>query len=153
MWLDFDIDRPDAYFAAEDGNVPPFNFVAVNPKNGHAHGVYLLAKPVHKFSAARRKPIDWAAAIERGIRRRLEADPAYSGISREEPVARRLARHLDAREALPPRGDRRRALPPRHAARSKAQSYRVEPRLRLLRRQPPMGISKRPRCCRCHLRP
>src|SRR5262245_35440949 len=47
VWLVFDVDRKDAAFAAVDGNLPPPNFIAVNPKNGHAHVAYLLAKPVH----------------------------------------------------------------------------------------------------------
>jgi hypothetical protein len=87
-WLVFDIDRVDARFAAEDGNLPSPNFVAVNPKNGHAHIGYLLAKPVHKYSASRRKPMEWAAAIERGVRRRLGADHAYPGLLTKNPLHR-----------------------------------------------------------------
>jgi Replicase family len=61
-FLSFDVDRNDAFFAAEDGNLPPPNFVAVNmqpgPREGHAHLGYLLADPVHKFAMSRRGPPD-----------------------------------------------------------------------------------------------
>jgi hypothetical protein len=43
---------------------------------------------VHKYSASRRKPMEWAAAIERGLRRRLGADHAYSGLLTKNPLHR-----------------------------------------------------------------
>jgi hypothetical protein len=89
-WLPFDIDRRDAYFAAEDGNLPPPNFIAVNTEEGkrwgHAHIGYLLAKPVHKFSASRRAPVNLASAVQRGLRRRLGADPGYTGLLCKNPT-------------------------------------------------------------------
>jgi hypothetical protein len=89
-WFVFDIDRRDAVFAATDGNLPPPNFIAVNTEEGdrwgHAHVGYLLAKPVHKFAASRRKPMEWAAAVQRGLRRRLDADPAYFGPLAKNPL-------------------------------------------------------------------
>jgi hypothetical protein len=85
-WLVFDIDRPGAFFAAYDANLPAPNFIAENPKNGHAHFGYLLAKRVHKFSASRQKPLHYLAAVELGLRRRLGADRGYAGVLCKNPL-------------------------------------------------------------------
>ena len=84
-WLPFDIDRPDAYFAAEDANLPLPNYIAVNPENGHSLTAYVLAVPVRKFDGANQHPIEYLAAVQRGMRRRLEADPGYVGLIAKNP--------------------------------------------------------------------
>ena len=43
-WLVFDIDHPQAAVAWQDAGLPPPNWVAVNPSNGHAHMVYGLSR-------------------------------------------------------------------------------------------------------------
>jgi hypothetical protein len=78
-FLIFDIDRPDAAFADEDAGVAVPNAVVVNPDNGHAHLVYALSAPVCTSPAARDAPVRYLAAIERGMIRRLRADPGYTG--------------------------------------------------------------------------
>ena len=120
-WLCFDIDRPGAAFADEDANVAAPSVAVVNPANGHAHLLYALADPVHATAAARRAPLAYLADIERGLLRRLGADPGYTGLIAKNPLAPRwrtrwLApfpyrlEHLDADLT---RDDKRR--PPRRA--------------------------------------
>ena len=85
-WLVHDLDRRDACLAHRDANLPPPNVITINPANGHAHAAYLLATPVARHSAARLKPLQYLAAIERGIARRLGADPQYGGLIAKNPV-------------------------------------------------------------------
>jgi hypothetical protein len=59
--------------------------VAVNPANGHALTAYLLRNPVHNFAGSRGSPLHYMAAVQRGLRRRLEADPRYVGLVAKNP--------------------------------------------------------------------
>lgn len=86
QWLTHDIDRPGAYFAHDDANLPPPNVIMVNPSNGHAHGAYLLATPVARHNFARSEPLRFYAAVERGIGRRLESDRSYAGLIAKNPL-------------------------------------------------------------------
>ena len=88
-WLSFDIDRPGAAFADEDANVAPPNVAVTNPDNGHAHLLYALRDPVHATFAARQAPLRYLADIELGMRRRLGADPGYTGLIAKNPLSRR----------------------------------------------------------------
>jgi hypothetical protein len=85
-WLVQDIDSREACIAHRDSNLPPPTFIAINPVNGHAHSAYLLATPVLRHSAARLEPLRYLAAIERGITRRLGADPRYAGLIAKNPL-------------------------------------------------------------------
>lgn len=85
-WLVFDIDRRGAYLADDDALLPGFNIVAVNPDNGHAHAAYLLDAPVARHDAARLKPLQFLAAVERGLIRRLDADRGYAGLVAKNPL-------------------------------------------------------------------
>jgi len=85
-WMTFDVDRSDAYRAADDANVRPPNFIAVNPFNGHAHLGYLLSVPVLRFPTAHLKPLAYFAGVERGYRRRLQADSGYAGLIVKNPL-------------------------------------------------------------------
>ena len=98
-WITFDVDRDDAYRAADDAGLKAPNVISVNPRNGHGHLSYLLATPVHRYVASRRKPLEFYAGVERGYRRRLCADRGYSGLIVKNPL------HLDWRtewQALKP---------------------------------------------------
>jgi hypothetical protein len=86
VWLNFDVDRPDAHFAARDADLPVPSFIAGNPANGHAHLAYLLAVPVLQFDCARLAPIRYAADVQRGLRRRLGADIGYTGLIAKNPL-------------------------------------------------------------------
>ena len=88
-FLSFDIDRAGAAFAHEDGHLPAPSFVSVNPDNGHAHAVYALARPVYTSQAARRRPLAFAAAVERGLRKRLRSDLGYTGLLVKNPLSPR----------------------------------------------------------------
>ena len=88
-WLAFDVDRPDAAFAAEEANVAPPNVAVINVANRHAHLLYALRDPVHTTFAARQAPLRYLADIERGMGRRLGADPGYTGLIAKNPLSRR----------------------------------------------------------------
>lgn len=85
-YLAFDVDRPDAGAAWMDSSAPRPSFIIKNPDNGHAHYLYALAAPVCTTSAARLKPLQYLAAIERAIGAELEADPGYSGLIIKNPA-------------------------------------------------------------------
>ena len=86
QWMTHDIDRPGAYFAHDDANLPPPNVIMVNPDNGYAHAAYLMASPVARHNAARIEPLRYYASCERGVGRRLEADRCYTGLIAKNPV-------------------------------------------------------------------
>ena len=88
-WFVFDVDHPDAAFAWEEALLPAPNIVAGNPENGHAHLFWALARPVHTSVGARASPLAYAADIERGMCRRLAADPFYRGPLAKNPRSRR----------------------------------------------------------------
>ena len=84
-WLAFDVDRADAAFAWEEASLCAPNIVAVNPENGHAHLLWALTHPVHARYATRLAPLSYLADIERGMARRLGADPGYAGLIAKNP--------------------------------------------------------------------
>lgn len=86
--LIFDLDRPFGWEAAEEALLPPPSVSVINDENGHAHLIYLLSRPIVTSSHARLSPLKWASAIERGLRRRLRADPGYSGLIVRNPLHR-----------------------------------------------------------------
>lgn len=92
--LVFDIDKPGAIYAAEDANVAAPNWIAENPRNGHAHFGYELEVPVVTSEAGRTAPVRYAAAVERAYRRALGADAAYSGLICKNPLHDRWWTHV-----------------------------------------------------------
>ena len=86
VWrLIFDIDRPGAAFAFELANLPPPNWTATNPDNGHAHLSYEVVVPV-SLSDRTTKSARLLIAIERAFGHRLGADQAYSGAICKNPL-------------------------------------------------------------------
>jgi len=87
--LRFDIDTEGGGAAWIEAELPAPNLVVVNPRNGHAHLVYLLGAWVQTdFSDARRfKVVRYAAAIERAYTAALGADPAYTGRFQHNPLS------------------------------------------------------------------
>lgn len=85
-WLLLDIDRPGAYYASGDANLPPPNVIMVNPENGHAHCAYRLEAPVAKHFNARLKPLQYFTAVLRGYTNRLGADKRYAGLIAKNPL-------------------------------------------------------------------
>ncbi len=86
-WLLFDLDRPMAALAWEQAHLPPPNWIAINPANGHAHLGYLLEVPVVTSEAGRDKPLRYAAAVEKAFRIALGADPGYAGLIAKNPLS------------------------------------------------------------------
>ena len=84
-FLTFDLDYPTWAYVAEDVNLPQPIWCVGNTKNGHAHLIYALKYPVYTTSAAHLRPLQWLAAIEAAMRRKLEADPMYSGLISKNP--------------------------------------------------------------------
>ena len=85
VFLTFDLDYRTWAYVAEDVSLPQPIWCVGNEKNGHAHLIYALAYPVYTTSAAHLKPLQWLAAIEAAMRRKLEADPMYSGLISKNP--------------------------------------------------------------------
>ena len=88
-WLLFDLDAPLAALAWERANLPPPNWIAVNPENSPAHCGYLLEVPVVTSPAGHDKPLRYAAAIENAYRLKLQADPGYVGLICKNPLHER----------------------------------------------------------------
>jgi len=85
-WLVYDIDQKGAWFCSERAGVPTPTCIAINPANSHAHVAYQLETPVIHTQKSRQLPQDYLEAIDRGLRSRLGADPAYSGFLTKNPV-------------------------------------------------------------------
>ena len=84
--LVFDVDRPGAVFSAEDGGVATPNWIAENPKNGHAHLAYEISIPLVTSDAGRADPLRFAAAIEHSYMAALGADRGYVGLICKNPL-------------------------------------------------------------------
>src|SRR5690606_3183072 len=60
----YDCAYPNALEYADDNKLPLPNLVSINRKNGHSHLFYDLEVPVLTCSNARKKPLQYASAIE-----------------------------------------------------------------------------------------
>ena len=86
VFLTFDLDYRTWAYVAEDVSLPQPIWCVVNPKNGHAHLIYALAyPPVYTTSTSHLKPLQWLAVIEAAMRRKLGADPMFSGLISKNP--------------------------------------------------------------------
>jgi len=87
--LRFDIDTEGGGAAWIEAELPAPNLVVINPRNGHAHLIYLLGAWVQTdFGDSRRlKVVRYAAAIERAYTAALGADPAYTGRFQHNPLS------------------------------------------------------------------
>lgn len=82
----FDVDRANAFYDWRDRGMPAPHWIAINWTNGHAHLGYMLAAPVARTSAAKRKPLAYLAAIEHVLAHRLGADMGYAGLITKNPT-------------------------------------------------------------------
>lgn len=90
VWSIYDIDRPGAFFAWEDANLPEPSWTAANVENGHGHLAYGLSAPVLVDSPDMRQgPLRYLCAIESAFRERLGADQGYSGLMTKNPLHER----------------------------------------------------------------
>jgi hypothetical protein len=85
-WLLFDIDRDEAFDAAEDAGLPPPNILMQNRHNGRGHLAYALASPVGTIGNSRPAPVRFAADVQRGMTLRLRADPHFLNRFSKNPM-------------------------------------------------------------------
>jgi hypothetical protein len=57
----------------------------MNPENGHAHLLYALKTAIRTAPDGKMKPLKYAAAVERALRKKLDADTGYSGLICKNP--------------------------------------------------------------------
>ena len=132
-WLVFDVDHEDSFEVWDRANVHPPNLYVQNPDNGHGHLLYALATPVGTCDSHRRAPIELAATVQRGMTRRLCADPAYANRLAKNPLHPRwrkswlIGEPFDLTEA--PRTPEPRGHPP---LRSTVRDHRYQSQLRPL---------------------
>jgi hypothetical protein len=81
FWLVYDVDRPAAALAWEDGDLPPPTYtVARRDRSDSAHLWYGLRVPVSMADPDdASRAMRYAAAVELGMTRQMGADLAYSG--------------------------------------------------------------------------
>lgn len=89
VWLVFDADHDDGAVVWDRLTAPPPTLSVGNPVNGHAHLLYALETPVPRTEAARARPLLYLAACQEGLRRKLQADPGYSGHLCKNPLSTR----------------------------------------------------------------
>lgn len=86
VWaMAFDIDRPEAGAAWLDADLPQPNWIAQNPKNGHAHLGYALLAPVSRSMLSKDCPQRYLARIQHAMTRALGADQAYTHFLTKTP--------------------------------------------------------------------
>lgn len=84
--LVFDIDHDKGAIAWDLASLPRPNTIIQNTRNGHAHLLYALKKPVLKTDSARIKPLKLASIVQCGFTERLDADKAYADILMKNPL-------------------------------------------------------------------
>lgn len=78
-WIVFDDDHSDAATRWETCRVQAPNFVSINPDNGRGHLGYALRSPITaNASNGRAHPMEFVAAIERGMAKLLNSDQGYT---------------------------------------------------------------------------
>ena len=86
-FIAFDLDYETWPFVSDDVSLPPPLWFVQNQKNGHAHLIYGLAKPVCTSEKAHDKPRKIIEAIVRAYREKLGADPCYAGLYSKNPFS------------------------------------------------------------------
>jgi hypothetical protein len=91
--LVFDVDQDDAARAVQSlaydaETIPEPSWITVNPHTEHAHVGYLIAEPITRSNAARRRPVEYAADIQRTLTARMGADRAYANVVTRNPLHR-----------------------------------------------------------------
>ncbi len=83
-WLIFDCDHDDLAIWSNAG-LPKPSYIATDPLSGKFHIGYAIS-PVFVGVNARRKPIEYLAAIQRTMTRLLEADSRFVGLITKNPI-------------------------------------------------------------------
>ena len=83
--LILDCDNPEATAAGLSG-LPPASWIVWRKANQHAHVVWALAAPVHRYPAAKIEPLRYLAHVAEFYASATGADPAYSGVLAHNPA-------------------------------------------------------------------
>ncbi|HCG8027591.1 TPA: replication initiation protein [Vibrio parahaemolyticus] len=83
-WLVFDCDHSDIWRFETVGIAVP-NFIVMD-KETLRHHIFYAIKDVYTTEKARKKPLDWLAAIERTFAFYLQADTQYVGLIAKNPA-------------------------------------------------------------------
>lgn len=81
----FDVDRAGSAIDWTDRSCPTPNLTIMNLSNAHSHLVYHLETGVCTAPDARAAPLRYAAAIERALCMKLDADAGYAGLVCKNP--------------------------------------------------------------------
>jgi len=86
-WFVFDIDSNEhRYWGDGISGLPTPNISVINNKNNHRHEYYLILPPTYTLRQARKKPLELAADVDRGLTELLGADPAYGKLISKNPL-------------------------------------------------------------------
>ena len=88
-WLVFDIDSEQSRYWPDEWAIPTPNIEIRNPANNHQHLFYLIDPAVYTLRQARRKPLELAADVDRGLTALLGADPGYGKLLSKNPFSSR----------------------------------------------------------------
>lgn len=86
MWMQFDVDHPDAMHRWSDAGLPPPSWTACDKRTGRGHAVYGLEYPVRINQIDKQTRL--LAAVEQAVSDRLDADPRFAGLITKNPIAK-----------------------------------------------------------------
>jgi hypothetical protein len=86
-WMVFDIDQEESRYWPDEWHVPTPNMEARNPANNHQHLFYMIDPAVYTLRQARRKPLELAADVDKGLTHILNADPGYGKLISKNPLS------------------------------------------------------------------
>jgi hypothetical protein len=89
-WFVFDLDYSHSFDFLSDSTkekIPRANIEVENRKNRHCHLIYAIDPAVFTLQNARRKPLELAADVDRGLTALLTADPAYGKLICKNPLS------------------------------------------------------------------
>ena len=85
--LVLDCDKPEAMRRGL-AELPDPNWIVRRVANGHAHPVWTLAAPVHRYPAARIEPLRYLANLADYYGHAMGADPGFAGVLAHNPAPR-----------------------------------------------------------------
>jgi hypothetical protein len=85
----FDIDSGESCYWPDEWHIPTPNMEARNPANNHQHVFYMIDPAVYTLRQARRKPLELAADVDKGLTRLLNADSGYGKLISKNPLSDR----------------------------------------------------------------
>ena len=86
-WMVFDLDTAVSRYWPDEAHVPTPNIEAINPANNHRHLFYMIDPAVYTLRQARRRPLELAADVDKGLTQVLGADPGYGKLISKNPLS------------------------------------------------------------------